>query len=318
MRAAVAERYGPPEVVRIVEMPMPAPRRREVLVRVRSVAVTVADARVRGSRYPRGFTPFARAAFGILRPRRPVLGMAFSGTIEAVGSEVQGFSVGDAVAGMTGFGMGAHAEYVAVAATKVVPKPAGVSHDEAAAVLFGGSTALAYLRDKAAVQPGATVLVNGASGAVGSAAVQLAKHLGATVTAVTSTANVELVRKLGADEVVDYTATPAAELTTKYDVVMDAVGNIGLAAGRRLLTEHGVLLLVVADFWDLLRARGNAKAGTPPERAEDFAELLGLVADGHLTAVIDDAVAEDGLEALVAAHARVDSGRKVGDLVIHP
>ena len=318
MRAAVAERYGPPEVIRIVEVPRPTPRQREVLVRVRSVAVTVADARVRGSRFPRGFTPFARVMFGILRPRHPVLGMAFSGTIEAVGSDVLGFAVGDEVAGMTGFGMGAHAEYVAVRATKLAHKPTGVSHDDAAAVLFGGSTALGYLRDKADLQTGATVLVNGASGAVGSAAVQLAKHFGATVTAVTSTANVALAHKLGADEVVDYTVAPVAGLDAKYDVVMDTVGNIGLAAGRRMLTERGVLLLVVADFWAILRARGNAKTGTPPERAEDFAELLRLVAEGHLTAVIDDAVVGDGLEAIVAAHARVDSGRKVGNLVIHP
>jgi NADPH:quinone reductase-like Zn-dependent oxidoreductase len=298
-------------------MPTPTPRSHEVQVRVRSVAVTVADARVRGSRYPRGYTPFARVVFGVLRPRRPVLGMAFSGTITGIGSDVTGYAVGDEVAGMTGFRMGAHAEYVAVPATKVTPKPVGVTHDDAAAVLFGGSTALGFLRDKAALEPGATVLVNGASGAVGSAAVQLAKHLGATVTAVTSTANVELVRKLGADEVVDYTATPVTELGTTYDVVMDAVGNIGLSAGRRMLADRGVLLLVVADFWDMLRVRGNAKAGTPPERAEDFAELLRLVADGHLTGVIDDAVT-GGLDAIVAAHARVDTGRKVGNLVINP
>lgn len=317
MRAAVAKRYGPPEVITIVEIPTPTPRRREVLVRVRSVAVTVADARVRGSRYPRGFTPFARVVFGILRPRRPVLGMAYSGTIEAVGTDVQDFAVGDEVAGMTGFGMGAHAEYVAVKATKLARKPAGVSHDDAAAVMFGGSTALGYLRDKAGLQPGATVLINGASGSVGSSAVQLAKHFGATVTAVTSTPNVALVRKLGADEVVDYTTTPVDELDTKYDVVMDAVGNIGLAAGRRMLNEQGLLLLVVADFWDMLRVRGNVKGGTPPERAEDFAELLRLVAYGHLTGVIDDAVT-GGLDSIVAAHARVDSGRKVGNLVINP
>lgn len=317
MRAAVAKRYGPPEVITIVEMPAPTPRRREVLVRVRSVAVTVADARVRGSRYPRGFTPFARVVFGILRPRRPVLGMAYSGTIEAVGTHVRDFAVGDEVAGMTGFGMGAHAEYVAVKATKLARKPAGVSHDDAAAVMFGGSTALGYLRDKAGLQPGATVLINGASGSVGSSAVQLAKHFGATVTAVTSTPNVALVRKLGADEVVDYTTTPVDELDTKYDVVMDAVGNIGLAAGRRMLNERGLLLLVVADFWDMLRVRGNVRGGTPPERAEDFAELLRLVADGHLTGVIDDAVT-GGLDSIVAAHARVDSGRKVGNLVINP
>ncbi|WP_220793474.1 NAD(P)-dependent alcohol dehydrogenase [Nocardioides stalactiti] len=227
-------------------------------------------------------------------------------------------AVGDAVSGMTGLRLGTHAELVAVPVARLVRKPEGVSHDDAAAALFGGSTALHFLRDKAEVGPGDRVLVNGASGAVGSAAVQLARHLGATVTGVTSTINLPLVRKLGADHVIDYTTTPLSEVAERYDVVLDAVGNLTPASGRRLLTERGVLQLVVAGLGDTLRARGNVQAGAAPERAEDFAHLLQLVSDGHLTPVIDDARVGDGLEAVAVAHARIDSGRKVGNLVIHP
>lgn len=313
MRAAVVTQYGPPDVVRIAEVPTPAPGPRDVLVRVHAAAVTSADSRIRGARFPRGFAAFARLAFGIRRPRHTTLGGVFSGVVEATGTKVDGFAVGDEVCGMTGLTMGAHAEYVVVRATKVTAKPPRVSHEDAAAILFGGSTALHYLRDKGNLQPGATVLVNGASGAVGTCAVQLARHFGATVTGATSAANATLVKELGADHVVDYTQTPVAELSERYDVVLDTVGVLGPATGRRLLTDQGVLLLAVADLADTLRARGNVKAGPAPERPEDYAFLLKLVADGELTAVIDQVV---DLDDIVAAHQRVDSGRKVGNVVV--
>ncbi len=315
MRAAVVRRYGPPDVVRVDEVATPTPGAKDVLVRVRSTAVTAADARIRGARFPRGFGPFARLAFGIRRPRRPVLGNTFSGVVEAVGASVGGVSVGDEVAGTTGLRMGTHAEYVVVPAARVVPKPSGVSHDDAAGVLFGGSTALVFLRDKATVAPGAAVLVNGASGAVGSSAVQLAKRAGATVTGVTSGANAELVRSLGADHVVDHTTTDLASLTERYDVVLDAVGTLSPASGRRLLADGGVLLLAVAALGEVLRARGDVKAGPAPERVEDARELLDLVASGALRVVIDEVLP---LDRVVEAHARVDSGRKVGNLLLHP
>jgi NADPH:quinone reductase-like Zn-dependent oxidoreductase len=315
MRAAVVQRYGTPDVVRVVDVDTPTPGTRAVLVRVRATAVTAADSRIRGARFPRGFGPFARLAFGLRRPRRPVLGNTFSGVVEAVGDGVTGVAVGDEVCGTTGLRMGTHAEQVVVPAKRLVAKPAGVSHDDAAGVLFGGQSALFFLRDKANVGPGTTVLVNGASGAIGTSAVQLARHAGATVTAVTSGANADLVRSLGAEHVVDHTTTDVASLTERYDVVLDTVGSLSPTSGRRLLADGGVLLLAAADLGETLRARGDVRAGTSPERTEDVRELLDLVASGALRVVLDRVVP---LDDVVAAHARVDSGHKVGNLVMHP
>jgi NADPH:quinone reductase-like Zn-dependent oxidoreductase len=312
MRAAVVDRYGPPEVVRLADVPAPVPRAGEVLVRVVATAVTAGDARIRGARFPRGFAVPGRLALGLRGPRRPVLGGVFSGVVESVGARVTGLAPGDEVCGMTGVRMGAHAELVAVPAARAVPKPAEVSHDDAAGVLFGGTTALHYLRDKAQLTRGRSVLVNGASGAVGTNAVQLAKHLGATVTAVCSGRNADLVRGLGADEVLDHTTTP---LTGRYDVVLDAAGTVSAAAGRRLLTDDGVLLLAVATLGETVLARGRVKAGPAPERAADVTSLLERVAKGELAVVVEDVL---GLDAIVDGHRRVDSGRKVGNLIVRP
>jgi NADPH:quinone reductase-like Zn-dependent oxidoreductase len=312
MKAAVVEQYGAPDTVRIAEVPRPVPRAREVLVRVVAAAVTSADARLRGADFPAGFEPFARLAFGIRKPRRTILGGAFSGVVEAVGAKASGFASGDAVCGMTGMAMGAHAEYVAVRADRIARKPETVSHEDAAGVLFGGSTALFFLRDKVSVSEGDAVLVNGASGAIGTNAVQLAKHFGATVTAVTSGANVGLVTELGAAAVIDYTKD---ELVGAFDAVLDTVGTLTPASGRRLLSERGVLVLVVAGLKETIGARGNIVAGVAPERAEDFAFLLDLVASGDLTVVTEEVLP---LEAIAKAYARVDSGRKVGNIIVRP
>ncbi len=313
VRAAVVARYGPPDVVRVAEVPAPVPKAGEVLVRVVATAVTAGDARIRGGRFPRGFGLPARLALGLRRPRRPVLGVVFSGVVEAVGAGVADLGPGDEVSGMTGARMGAHAELVAVPAVRAVRKPAEVSHEDAAGVLFGGTTALHFLRDR--VARGRSVLVNGASGAIGTNAVQLAKHLGATVTAVTSGANAALVTGLGADRVIDYTTRPLAGVTERFDVVLDTVGTLSPATGRRLLADGGVLLLAAANLAETVVPRRWVKAGVAPERAEDVAFLLERVAKGELTVVIDEVV---GLDGIVAAHRRVDSGRKTGNLVLRP
>jgi NADPH:quinone reductase-like Zn-dependent oxidoreductase len=315
MRAAVVDRYGPPEVVRVAELPRPEPRAGEVLVRVRAVAVTSGDARIRSARFPTGFGSLARVMFGLVRPRRPILGMSFSGVVEVVGSRVGDFAPGDEVCGMTGSRMSAHAEYVAVAAKKLARKPSGVTHEDAAGLLFGGTTALFFLRDKASVGSGTSVLVNGASGAVGTNAVQLAKHFGATVTGVASGANASLVLTLGADRVIDYTSGDLTTTAERFDVVLDTVGNLSIASGRRLLRTGGVLLLAVASLGDMLRARGQVIAGTSPERVDDFQLLLGLLADGKIT-VVHDRIYD--LDDIVEAYRRVDSGRKVGNVIVRP
>lgn len=315
MRAAVVDRYGPPEVARVVAVPRPSPGKDEVLVRVVAAAVTSGDARIRGASFPSGFGLPARLAFGLRGPRRRILGMVFSGVIEDAGVGVAHVAPGQSVCGMTGMSMGAHAEYVRVTAPRVAVVPSGVSHPDAAGLLFGGSTALHFLRDRASVRPGMEVLVNGASGAVGSNAVQLARHFGATVTGVTSAGNADFVRRLGADRVIDYAVDDVANLPDRFDVVFDAVGNLSITSGRRLLRDGGVLVLAVADLWDTLRARRGVVAGPAPERADDFAWLLQLVAANELTVVVDRTFP---LDHIADAYRLVDSGHKRGNVIVRP
>jgi NADPH:quinone reductase-like Zn-dependent oxidoreductase len=315
MKAAVNQQYGGPEVVRIAEVAQPVPGANEVLIRVRAAAVTSADARIRAARFPRGFRVPARLMFGIRRPRKHILGSSFSGVIEAVGPKVTGFEPGDEVCAMTGIKFGAHADYVALPAKKVARKPASVTHEDAAGVLFGGTTALFFLRDKAQVGPGQSVLINGASGAVGTNAIQLAKQFGAIVTAVTSGANRELVTQLGADNVIDYTKVDLLSIAERFDVVLDTVGNLGIKTSRPLLTAEGVALLAVADLGTILTARGNVITGTAPERAEDAQLLLNLIKEGTLTVVYDGVF---DLDDIVEAHRRVDSGHKRGNIIVRP
>ncbi|GGM24648.1 NAD(P)-dependent alcohol dehydrogenase [Micromonospora yangpuensis] len=315
MRAAVVVRYGPPEQVVVTDVRTPEPRPGEVLVRVEAAAVTAGDARLRAGRFPAGFGVLARLGVGLRGPRARILGGTLSGRIERVGRDVTRFSPGDLVAGMTGMRLGTHAEYATVRAASLVPKPAGVGHSDAAGVLFGGTTALWFLRERARIRAGHRVLVNGASGAVGSSAVQIAAHLGATVTAVTSARNTAFVTGLGAHRVVDYTTTPVTGLDERFDIVFDAVGNVSRAEGLRLLAPGGSLVLAVANLLDTLRARGPVLAGPARERAEDFGYLLDLVSSGQFAPVTE---VVGGLDRLPEAHRRVDTGRKVGNLVITP
>ncbi len=326
MVAAVVRRYGPPEVVELESRPVPVPGPGQALVRIEATAVNSGDARIRGARFPPGFGLFARAAFGVRGPRRQVLGNTFSGVVESFGGpEVDraagSIRLGDPVCGMTGARMGAHATHLVVDAERLVPVPGAVTHDQAAGVLFGGTTAAHFLRrvderrsrSGVGVGPSTSVLVVGASGAVGTNAVQLAAARGATVTGVCSGANAELVRGLGADEVIDHGRVDLAVVPTRYDVVFDTVGRLGLHAGRRLLRPGGVLVLVAAGLGETVRARGDVLAGPAPERTDEMADLLAQVADGRLRVVLDVA---GGLGGIVEAYRRVDSGRKVGNIVL--
>lgn len=328
MVAAVVRRYGPPETVTVETLPIPVPGPDQVLVKVEASAVTSGDARIRGARFPRGFGLFARAAFGVRGPRRQVLGNTFAGTVVSFGgpkavAAVGGLRVGDAVCGMTGTRMGAHATHVVVAASKVVPTPDRVTHEEAAGLLFGATTAAHFLgraddrlmrsRTGVGIGPGTSVLVIGASGAVGTNAVQLAAARGAMVTGVCSAGNSALVYELGAFDVLDRAQLDPSSTPHRFDVVLDTVGEIGIGDGRRLLTPGGVLLLVAAGLRDTIRARGDVVAGPAPERTDDMAALLTQVAEGTLRVVIDEVLALDGI---VEAYRRVDSGHKVGNLVL--
>ena len=216
---------------------------------------------------------------------------------------------------MTGLALGVHAEYVALAATKLVRKPAAVTREDATGVLFGGTTALFFLQEKASVGAGMSVLVNGASGAIGTNAVQLARHIGATVTGVTSKANAAWVTRLGAERVIDYTSSDLFSVTERFDVVLDTVGNLSIASGRRLLSANGTLLLAVADLAETIQARGNVVAGAAPERVADVERLLQFVAEGQLSVVLDQTLA---LSDIQLAHRRVASGRKRGNVVVLP
>ncbi len=301
MKAIVYQRYGAPEVLHAVEVEKPAPRPHEVLVKVRATTVTIGDTRMRSFTVPQGQWLFARLFLGIFAPRRKTLGMELAGDIEAVGSEVTRFKVGDAIFASTcGVNFGGYAEYKCLPENEVMAlKPANLTYEEAAAVPGAAMTALRILR-KANVQPGQAVLVYGASGAVGTNAVQLAKYFGARVTAVCSTANLDLVRSLGADTVVDYTRDDFASSGATYDVVIDAAGKLPPAHGRRALKPTGIYL-------DVLKDSGRG------EKLEDLLCVKEIIEAGRLRPVIDRCYP---LEAVVEAHRYVDKGHKKGNVAI--
>jgi len=315
MRAALVTRYGPPENVYLAEVPLPKLGPGMALVRVNAAAVTSADARIRAARFPKGFGILGRMALGIQGPRQPILGSAFSGAIEDLGEHVQGFSVGDPVCGMTGIRMGAHAEYLAVPQNQLVTRPAVVSDEDAAGVLFGGLTALYFLRDRLKIKPGMSILVVGASGAVGTNAVQIARLLGAKVTAVTSFRNHGLVESLGVSEVIDYTRDDLGQLGRRFDIVLDVSGCLPVATGRSLVARDGRLALMVADLATTLGLHGPVVAGPAPERACDGAELLMMVERGVLSVVNGWTIP---LTDIVKAYRQVDGGRKVGNTIVYP
>lgn len=314
MKAAVYENYGPPEVVHISEVEKPIIKDDEVLVKISATSVNTSDSRVRGANFPPGFSFPARLIFGLFKPRKKILGGTFAGTIEEVGTDVKNFQVGDTVFGMTGMKMAAHAEYINVSESKAIVKmPKTLSFIEAAGLPFGGTTALYYLRDLAKIKEGQKILINGASGAVGTNAIQIAKYYGAEVTAVCSSANHELVKSLGADEVIDYNKENFLEKDQKYDLILDTIGSLPIKETKERLNENGLLLLVVAGLKDMILPGKNVVQGTAPERKEDLVFLLGLVTSGKLKVVIDKVYK---LEEIVEAHKHVDTGHKKGNVVI--
>lgn len=320
MSAAVYHRFGGPDVVQVVDVPRPRPRPGELLVRVRATTVSAADHRSRSRDIPPGLQLPSALVLGLFRPRRPILGMDIAGEVVEVGDDVHDFTPGDSIVAMLGSRFGGHAEYATIASTEAVAvAPTSMSAPEAAALVFGGITARAYLR-QVDVVPGNKVLVNGASGAVGTAVVQLAKAAGAHVTGVSSAANHGLVRSLGADEVIDYAVHDFASDGAHYDVIVDCVGNAPVARIRNSIATGGSVLLVAADLGSLLSARGQARrlgitivTGPGPYRREDLEHVVALAEDGLLRPVIDRTFSFDQI---VAAHRYVDSGRKRGSVVV--
>jgi NADPH:quinone reductase-like Zn-dependent oxidoreductase len=319
MRAAVCTRYGPPEVVELQERPVPSPGPGELLVRVRASTVSSADRRIRALDLPRGFGPLARPALGFARPRRPVLGTELAGDVVALGAGVTGFAPGDAVFAFPGAGLGAHAEYACVRAERAAPKPSGLDWSQAAALCFGGTTMLDFYR-RGGLAEGERVLVNGASGTVGTAAVRLACDAGARVTGVCSADAADLVRALGAERVIDRGAEDFARSGELWDVIVDVAGTAPWRRSAPLLAPRGRLLLVLADLPAMLSAPWHTwvdgrrvVAGPVAERGEDVRRLGELAAAGRFVPVIDRVYP---FEAIRDAHARVDSGRKRGSVVV--
>lgn len=304
----------------MTEVPMPTPGDHELVIRMRATTVSSADWRIRSLEMPHGFGLLGRLAFGVLKPRKPILGSELSGEVEAVGRAVTSYKVGDQVFALAGIGMGCHAEYKCMPANGAIAiKPPNVTFEQAAALSFGGATMLDFFQ-RAKLRRDERVLVNGASGAVGSAAVQLAKHSGAHVTGVCSTPNVELVRSIGADEVIDYTTTDFAKSTTRYDVIVDTVGNAPLSRCGPALHKGGRLLLVLASLpelvkapWHSLTSGKSVIAGPAAERPEYVQQLAELAAAGAYVPVIDRCYP---FEQMVDAHRYVDTGRKKGSVVV--
>jgi NADPH:quinone reductase-like Zn-dependent oxidoreductase len=302
MRVVVCEQYGPPEVLHLVDVAKPIPAAHGVLIQVRATTVSFGDWRVRSLEVPAGFGLITRLVFGFSKPRQPILGSELAGVVEAVGGEVSRFKVGDQVVAFSDTAMGCHAEYVCLHEDGLLAlKPSKLSFSEAAALCFGGTTALAFLR-KAKVQPGERVLINGASGSVGTAAVQLARHLGAEVIGVCSEANLELVRSLGAGQVIDYQQTDFSQIGDTYDVIIDTAGTATFARSRDCLRPGGRLVLVQAglgamlrSIWQTFSSDKTVIAGPVSVRAGAYKPVI----DRHYP-----------LDQIVAAHRYVDSGRK--------
>lgn len=302
MKAAVHTKYGPPEVVKVIEVEKPQPKDNEVLVKIRATTVTSGDIRLRGSDFPPLFWLPARFIFGLFRPKKQILGHELSGTIEAVGNKVSQFKVGDSILGTTTMlSAGAHAQYICLPEYwkngVVIRKPEQLSFKEAAALPIGGMTAL-FLLKKARLQKGMNVLVYGASGSVGSYAVQLAKAYGAHVTGVSSGSNFNMLKSLGADTMIDYRKEDHTETGQHYEIVFDAVGKTSKSKSKKILKPHGKFVSV------------NSMTA---EKKEHLQEVVKLALEGKIKPFIDK---EFTLDTIIEAHRYVETGRKRGNIII--
>lgn len=317
MKAIICTEYGSPDVLQLKEVEKPIPKDDEILIRIYSTTVNSGDVRIRKA------DPFAvRLFFGLLRPKTRILGSVFAGEIEAIGKDVNRFKVGDQIFGSTGMGFGAYAEYVCLPEEGAIAlKPANMTYEEAAAIPFGATTSLIFLRDKGNIQNGQKILVYGASGALGTAAVQLAHYFGAEVTGLCSTANLELVKSLGADKVIDYTKEDFTKSGQTYDIVFDTVGKSPFSGCLKSLKEKGVylkavhlnLLPILRGLWTSMTSTKKVRGAIAIPCKEDLIFLKELIEAGKMKSVIDRSYP---LEQIAEAHRFVEQGHKKGNVVI--
>ncbi len=321
MKAIVHTKYGAPEVLQLKEVEKPTPRENELLIKIFATIVSSGDDRIRGAKFPPLFWLPARIMFGFVKPRKKIMGTSLAGEIESVGENVKLFRKGDQVFGSTDFGPGAYAEYICMSEEGALAiKPANMTYEEAAALFFGGHTALHFLR-KGNIQSGQKILIYGASGSVGTYAVQLARHFGAEVTGVCGTTNLELVKSLGADTVIDYTKEDFTKNGETYDTIFDTVGKSSFSGCIRSLTETGFYLravnlelsTIVRGVWTSITSGKKVVGGVAYEKREDLIFLKELFEAGKIKPVIDRTYL---LEQMAEAHRYVDKGHKKGDIVI--
>lgn len=315
MKAITYYQYGSPEVLKETQVLKPTPNENEVLIKLHATAVNSGDLRLRKA------DPFAvRFFFGLTKPKKNILGGVFSGEIEAIGSKVKKFKVGDQVFGSTGMSFGSYAEYKCINENAIMTiKPSNLNHREAAVIPFGGNTALHFIK-KANIKSGQKVLINGASGAVGTSAIQLAKYYGANVTGVCSGSNIELVKSLGADKVIDYTKEDFTKNGEVYDVIFDTVDKISFSGSLKSLTKNGTLILGASGLagmfqalWSSITSKKKVIIGVINENIEGIELIKKLIEEGKYSPVIDRTYT---LDQISAAHSYAELGHKKGNIAI--
>jgi NADPH:quinone reductase-like Zn-dependent oxidoreductase len=320
MKAIVWTKYGPPDVLQLGEVEKPSPKDNEVLIRIYATTVTAGDCEIRSFKIRVWLWLPLRIYMGLIRPRKKILGTELSGEIEAVGKDVTRFRKGDQVFGSAGLGFGANAEYICLPEEgSVAIKPAGMTYEEAAAVPFGGRDALHFLR-KGNIQSEQKVLINGAGGSIGTYAVQLAKYFGAEVTGVDSTEKLDMLRSIGADQVIDYTREDFTKSGETYDVIFDVVGKISFSRSERSLKQNGCYLLanpglsqMVRGLWTSMTSRKKVITEVASGTTEDLVFLKELIEAGKIKSVIDRSYP---LEQIAEAHRYVEKGHKKGNVII--